>query len=293
MGKAAATSPERSGGGTPQWPGSFQWKQPDRSISARDLSSSTTPFPLHYFVVSALSNTSKFGVFLQPMKPRFAARRTAILAMCLGSILSNIASNVDVTYLSKSIIHVLTMEALGVRHLPYCHESVIYSEEKAQKVKEEEEWDEILDEDRALIEKLDELTGEFEQEFFNQNLPIGEFLRLHWHPRIRQVQRELRSLVESQRQQLRQLGVVLDDKCEQFPDYDLDDNYALDYDQDWDPDAWQDVNHCGDAYFDEDYGDEDSEDEYYEDEYSEPEDSEHKDSEDEDSANEGTEIERE
>ncbi|RMJ07653.1 hypothetical protein CDV36_012745 [Fusarium kuroshium] len=210
--------------------------------------------PLHHFVVSSLSHMGKYDMPWH--RPKFMARRTIALAIFLADLLCAIANEVDVTYLAKSIIRVLTMGALGVRHLPRCHESAKDPEEKIQRVKEEEEWDEILDEDRVLIEKFDELTGEFEQEFSSQNLSIEEFLRLHWHPRIRQVQRENKALVESQRQQLRQLGVVLDAKCEQY----------LDYDQDWNPVAW-----CGHGYGDADSGDADYEDEDSEDEDTETE----------------------
>ncbi|RSL98369.1 hypothetical protein CEP52_010394 [Fusarium oligoseptatum] len=212
--------------------------------------------PLHHFVVSSLNYMDKDASYWPWQKPDHIARHTITLAIQLVGILCDIANEVDVTYLAKSIIRVLTMRALGVRHLPRCHESAKDPEEKIQRVKEEEEWDEILDEDRVLIEKLDELTGEFEQEFSSQNLSIEEFLRLHWHPRIRQVQRENKALVESQRQQLRQLGVVLDAKCEQY----------LDYDQDWNPVAW-----CGHGYGDADSGDADYEDEDSEDEDTETE----------------------
>ncbi|RSL61502.1 hypothetical protein CEP51_013624 [Fusarium floridanum] len=215
--------------------------------------------PLHHFVVSSLSYMNRLANYWLWQKPDYIARHTITLAIQLVGILCDIANEVDETYLVKSIIRVLTMGALGVRHLPRCHESAKDPEEKIQKVKEEEEWDEILDEDRVLIEKLDELTGEFEQELSNQTLSLEEFLRLHWHPRIRQVQRENKALVESQRQQLRQLGVVLDAKCEQY----------LDYDQDWNPVAW--YRH---RYGDEDSGDEDYEDEDYEYEDSEDEDTE-------------------
>ncbi|RSL60396.1 hypothetical protein CEP53_005454 [Fusarium sp. AF-6] len=183
--------------------------------------------PLYHFVVSSLSHIDKYD-WIPWHRPSFMARRAIALAIHLVDILCDIANEVDITYLAKSIIRVLTMGALGVRHLPRCHHMDKTPEERIQKVKEEGEWDEILEEDRVLIEKLDELTGEFEQEFSSQNLSIREFLWLHWHPRIRQVQREHKALVESQRQQLRQLEVVLDDECEPylddecepFPDYD-------------------------------------------------------------------------
>ncbi|KAJ4324345.1 hypothetical protein N0V84_003906 [Fusarium piperis] len=148
------------------------------------------------------------------------------------------------------------MKALRIKHLPWYHECFTYPEEKVQKIKEEREWDERLDEDRILIEELDELTQEFEQEFANQNLSIEDFLQLHWRPRIRQVQREHKqALDESQRQQLRQIGVVLDGEREK--DVDSEDEDSEDEDsEDEDSEDFEDED-----FEDEDSGDEDSGDE--------------------------------
>lgn len=70
-------------------------------------------------------------------------KKGARLDCCLNSLGVSAAHN-----LAKSITRVLTMGALGIRHLPRCHECSVYPEEKVQKVKQEEEWDEILDEVR-------------------------------------------------------------------------------------------------------------------------------------------------
>ncbi|KAI8674215.1 hypothetical protein NCS55_00744400 [Fusarium keratoplasticum] len=111
-------------------------------------------------------------------------------------------------------------DALRIRHLPACHRSVYATEDTVQRTKEVEEWDDMLDEDRALIERLGELTEEFEQEFSNQNVSIADFLWLHWLPRIRQVRRERKALDDSNRQELRELGVVLDEEIGQEVYYD-------------------------------------------------------------------------
>ncbi|KAL2686903.1 hypothetical protein Neosp_004446 [[Neocosmospora] mangrovei] len=141
------------------------------------------------------------------------------LALHLLGYLRMITSNVDATYLAKSIIRVLTMEALSISHLPQCREWPMYCRERFQEVKDEDEWDAMLDEDSILIDKLNELSQEFEQEFSDQNLSIEDFLQLHWHPRMRQVRRQIRrerkAVDEAYRKELREIGVVLVDESEQ------------------------------------------------------------------------------
>ncbi|EEU45268.1 uncharacterized protein NECHADRAFT_80786 [Fusarium vanettenii 77-13-4] len=171
--------------------------------------------PLHHIVASSLSY---MGVPVRSHIRTISFAHQPALAMYLLAYLSIIASDVDVTYLAKSIIRVLTMEALSISHLPQCREWPIYSRERFQEVKEEEEWDAMLDEDPILIEKLNDLCQGFEQEFSNQNLSIEDFLQLHWHPRMRQVRRQIRrehkAVDEDYRKELREIGVVLVDESE-------------------------------------------------------------------------------
>ncbi|KAJ4218889.1 hypothetical protein NW759_008040 [Fusarium solani] len=168
--------------------------------------------PLHHLVVA----------LLRDVKAAYFRYADAIAkAVYLVDLLSRVTSDLDVAYLVKSIIHVLTIEALRIRHLRWCHrfEVAEATEKTVQRAKEVEEWDEMLDEDQALIEMLGELTEEFEQKFSNRNLSIKDFLRLHWRPRmrqvLRQVRRERKAVDESYRKELREIGVVLDDESEQ------------------------------------------------------------------------------
>lgn len=89
-----------------------------------------------------------------------------------------------------------------------------------------------------MIEKLNELSQEFEQEFSNRNLSIEDFLRLHWRPRtrqvLRQVRRERKAVDESYRKELREISVVLDDESEQDVNSDSDDT------SEWDDDSEDD-----------------------------------------------------
>lgn len=184
--------------------------------------------PLHYLVVALLGD-------------RITSFRYAdgiVKVVYLVDLLSRTASDLDLAYLVKSIIHALSRRALRIRHLPACRRSAYATEDTVQRIKEVEEWDDMLDENRALIERLGELTEKFEQEFSKQNVSIDGFLRLHWLPRVRQVRKERKALEDRNRQELRELGVVLDEYIEQDMYYDSADTSeweddSRDYDFAW------------------------------------------------------------
>ncbi|KAF5261568.1 hypothetical protein FOXYS1_7739 [Fusarium oxysporum] len=112
------------------------------------------------------------------------------------------------SYMAKCAIHILTMKSLGVRHLPICLSKRYYH--PCDSECEEEEWKEILDEDRELIDQLQTLDEEFGEAFDCQNVPIAEFLRGYWVTRMEEVIRELnKPLVDDDRYDLLEAGVVL------------------------------------------------------------------------------------
>ncbi|UPL00860.1 hypothetical protein LCI18_011794 [Fusarium solani-melongenae] len=169
--------------------------------------------PLHYLVVALLHD-------LEGTVTYFRYSDAIAKVIHFVDLLSRFVSDLDLAYLVKSIIHVLTLESLRIRHLPACHELGCATEDTVQRAKEVEEWDDMLDEDRALIERLGELTEEFEQDFSNQIVSIDDFLWLHWLPRMRQVCKERKALDERNRQELCELGVVLDEDIGQDMYYD-------------------------------------------------------------------------
>lgn len=75
---------------------------------------------------------------------------------------------------------------------------------------EEEEWKEILEEDRELIDQLLILDEEFGEVFERQNVPIEEFLWDYWLTRMEEVIGELnKPLDDDDRYDLCEVGVVL------------------------------------------------------------------------------------
>ncbi|KAJ4270851.1 hypothetical protein NW764_013732 [Fusarium oxysporum] len=76
----------------------------------------------------------------------------------------------------------------------------------------EEEWKEILDEDRELIDQLQALDEEFGDAFDRQNVRIGEFLRGYWLTRMKEVIADLnKPLDDDDRYDLWEAGVVLEE----------------------------------------------------------------------------------
>ncbi|KAF5004032.1 hypothetical protein FDECE_9445 [Fusarium decemcellulare] len=125
-------------------------------------------------------------------------------------------SGVWVRHYFKAINH--------ARHLPQCHyQPDHWIQDEVFDSERQEEWNEMLEEDRPLIKQLDELMEEFEAQFLRQNLSLTTFLRGYWLKRMRQVRRErAKPLTEDQKQDLRDAGVILggaDPSDSDFSDY--------------------------------------------------------------------------
>ncbi|KAJ3533369.1 hypothetical protein NM208_g8019 [Fusarium decemcellulare] len=132
-----------------------------------------------------------------------------IVACSLISLLREHGNVLDLSLVSKSIIHVLTMRPLGIRHLRGCQ---VGDWKDMSEPDLREEWNEILDEDRFLIEELEELTGEFNGEFACKNVPFEEFLWECWLPRMKQIEADRnRPLSKRQKESLWEAGVILDE----------------------------------------------------------------------------------
>ncbi|KAK2690498.1 hypothetical protein QWA68_010315 [Fusarium oxysporum] len=136
----------------------------------------------------------------------------------IGEIIELVVRSIDLlklsdgsskqSYMASCAIHILTMMSLGVRHLPICLSERYYNPYDSDC--EEEEWKEILDEDRELIDQLQTLDEEFGEAFDCQNVPIAEFLRGYWVTRMEEVLGVLnKPLADDDRYDLWEAGVVL------------------------------------------------------------------------------------
>ncbi|KAM0216613.1 hypothetical protein ACHAQD_007848, partial [Fusarium lateritium] len=86
-----------------------------------------------------------------------------------------------------------------------------------------EEWTEILDEDRILIEQLYALDREFEEAFQGRNESVADFICGYWWRRMKEVKRDLaRPLSGSDKLGLLEVGVMLKESTESSFDSDLD-----------------------------------------------------------------------
>ncbi|KAJ4252878.1 hypothetical protein NW762_010784 [Fusarium torreyae] len=168
--------------------------------------------PLHHLLVHLLEDYKFWGDDVRQRKLSVIVQE----AKTILALLTRVVNGLDDAYIAKSIIHTLTLQALDIKHLRECglFSSHIHKwpEEELQDPHRQEEWNEIHDEDRLSIEKLEELTEEFEDEFLRQNIPVSDFLQDCWLPRMKQVRKEwIRPITEDQKQRLAETGVVLED----------------------------------------------------------------------------------
>ncbi|KAK2488323.1 hypothetical protein H9L39_02250, partial [Fusarium oxysporum f. sp. albedinis] len=145
------------------------------------------------------------------------------LTIFVIGLIETAAPDLETAYLARSAGHTLTMQFLGIRHLPIydfvdtgrcIHNSNLTLSE---------EWTEILDEDRLLIEQLHALDREFEEAFQCRNESVADFIRGYWWRRMKEVKRYLaRPLSASDKRGLLEVGVLLKESTESSFDSDLD-----------------------------------------------------------------------
>jgi hypothetical protein len=77
----------------------------------------------------------------------------------------------------------------------------------------DEDYDQVIEirnQQRDLLEQLEDLVREFNTKFKGLNLPFIEFLNVYWSSRMREVMRELAPRYETEAKEIERLGVVLD-----------------------------------------------------------------------------------
>ncbi|KAF5560444.1 hypothetical protein FPHYL_6648 [Fusarium phyllophilum] len=117
-------------------------------------------------------------------------------------------TNTDPSYLASCASHAITMECLGIRHVGHCPRD--FSILRMGGLTDEDEWAELLDEDRHLLEKLDDLDAEFETKFQSQNQSVSEFLGGYYTERMTEVMQEMDgSPADDYKRRLQAAGVVL------------------------------------------------------------------------------------
>ncbi|KAF5530640.1 pyruvate decarboxylase [Fusarium mexicanum] len=150
------------------------------------------------------------SVLIRHVYPTFGTylARNVTASSCIDLLKISECSS-EYLYMAKCAIHILTMMSLEVRHLPIC------LTEKYDDLKDSmanEDWKEILDEDRELIDQLEALDEEFGDVFDHQSVSIAEFLSGYWLTRMEEVLRELsKPLSDDDRYNLLEAGIVLEE----------------------------------------------------------------------------------
>ena len=109
-------------------------------------------------------------------------------------------------WLSREIIRYVTFEKLGLAHT--CCQSR-YDVFDMWDDMDDKEREEIHDEERLSIRKLDALVTDFEEKYTELGVTVPEFLNGYWKTRMEEVEREDEPLDEEQIAKIKDLGVVI------------------------------------------------------------------------------------
>ncbi|KLP17185.1 uncharacterized protein LW94_2485 [Fusarium fujikuroi] len=96
---------------------------------------------------------------------------------------------VDKSYLARCATHIMTIDLLGIRHIGPCPKSSsIWSIRVSA---DEDEWAELLDEDRLLWKKVDDLDEDFKRQFQCRNQTVADFIGGYYTERMLEVLEEV------------------------------------------------------------------------------------------------------
>ena len=111
---------------------------------------------------------------------------------------------------SHDIIRVMTFDKLGLTHTCPNVFSSVYSY-RVRLPLSDVEIQEIQDEERFLIQELNDLVEEFESEFKDYGGTLVSFIEEYWRPRMDAVlEKDAASIEEDEMARIREIGVVLE-----------------------------------------------------------------------------------
>ncbi|SCV48335.1 uncharacterized protein FFB14_10325 [Fusarium fujikuroi] len=96
---------------------------------------------------------------------------------------------VDKSYLARCATHIMTIDLLGIRHIGPCPKSSSIWNIRVSA--DEDEWAELLDEDRLLWKKVDDLDEDFERQFQCRNQTVADFIGGYYTERMLEVLEEV------------------------------------------------------------------------------------------------------
>ncbi|CCT74987.1 uncharacterized protein FFUJ_11060 [Fusarium fujikuroi IMI 58289] len=96
---------------------------------------------------------------------------------------------VDKSYLARCATHIMTIDLLGIRHIGPCPKSSSIWNIRVSA--DEDEWAELLDEDRLLWKKVDDLDEDFKRQFQCRNQTVADFIGGYYTERMLEVLEEV------------------------------------------------------------------------------------------------------
>ncbi|CVL11605.1 uncharacterized protein FPRN_13968 [Fusarium proliferatum] len=153
-------------------------------------------------LISGFANSvanNHFGILDTTSSMRYFAAR-----------IEKLVSSVDKAYLARCAIHTMTMKLLDIRHIGPCPRNSLLWETKEPT--DEDEWVELLDEDRLLLERLNDLDEDLEREFQCRNETVADFIGGYYAEKMLEVLNQMYdSPTSDYRHGLLDAGVVLGD----------------------------------------------------------------------------------
>ena len=109
-------------------------------------------------------------------------------------------------WLSREIIQYETFQRLQLTHT-----CCAFDDWRGELLVREDNMDreEIRDEERFLIDKLDALVAEFQEKYLELGVSVTEFLKGYWKARMEEVEREEEPLDDEDIAKIRDMGVVI------------------------------------------------------------------------------------
>ncbi|KAH6951989.1 hypothetical protein DER45DRAFT_577423 [Fusarium avenaceum] len=146
-------------------------------------------------------------------------RQCLCITISVVNMIQTAVPDIEAAYLARCAAHMLTMRSLGIRHFPMCGDHCSWEERVGRDPALIEEWSQIVEEDRMLVEQLRDLDVEFEEEFERRNESVADFLGGYWWGRMEEVKRDMeRPLSVDERRGLLDVGVILDDETDNHLD---------------------------------------------------------------------------
>jgi hypothetical protein len=153
--------------------------------------------------------------------------RTALFeaGLCLATLVA--PEHQRCPWLAAEIIRVMAFNELGLTQTCNCSPIGLPTDASATQIRKpfaDEEAVQIHEEERLLIQKLEDLVAEFDAKYEELGIPLTEFLTGYWRTRMDEVLKRDEKLYTEEVKKMREVGVIVEDADDHNGDGDGDDD---------------------------------------------------------------------